>query len=724
MSVTVTWNGTNYSYPETGDEDWGDQASLAMRAAATSALQKTGGSFTLSAEVDFGSSYGLKSLYYKSRATSGATAGQIRLGNNETIEWLNAASSADLTLKASTANWLQFQSIDLVDLSTTQNISNKNITSSTANISVTAGTMSGINITSGTANLAITGGTIDNVTITSSTALTLKSGTAVNTFPIATSNLATLALTETLTNKTITGATAVNLKSGAAVLTLPVVTDTLASLAGTETLTNKTITGATAVNLKSGAAVVTLPTSTSTLATLALAENLTNKNIGSSTANLAITGGTISGVTLSIGSLTGCVISSSTANISLTGGNVNAYQTNQELITADLPNSSSAYGWNFNETSWSTGGTFVGGQNLTQVGTIQANADVLGTTGLRNGFDGASSYLTNTGTTMKSGTGSLTTYGWIYRASWAGISTDEIILDLRDRSGAASGQNGGFLYLQALNDTLTFYAASGSTLVVQLQETGFTNLAAGWHHLGIVRDAANTLTKLFCDGVKIQEKPILSAMTNSLGHLTLGNRWDNGVIFTGRMDEVVLHIGTAYTDDQIRRIYARSAQRFAHLSQLPGGTTELVITSPTYGAKFPWYGGLYDNGITTAANNTVTVSAEFYVYPNANVEIAGVWTLTTAPTNIDTLATLLMPLNASKTTINNDSLCMFEDNSATKYYYGTATIGMNIAYGVSLYYFTLDTVLYQKATAMADTSAPVTWGNSDSLRVRIRYAYV
>lgn len=81
MAVTVTLNGTNYSIPQTGETDWGDQVTLWAQAVSSHLLQKTGGSFTLTTEVDFGANAGLKSLYLKSRATNPAASGQVRLGN-------------------------------------------------------------------------------------------------------------------------------------------------------------------------------------------------------------------------------------------------------------------------------------------------------------------------------------------------------------------------------------------------------------------------------------------------------------------------------------------------------------------------------------------------------------------------------------------------------------------------------------------------------------------
>ena len=76
-------------------------------ALATGVLSKSGGSFTLTADADFGANYGLKSIYYKSRATA-STVGVVRLGNAEYIGWRNAANSADKLLRVNSSDLLEF----------------------------------------------------------------------------------------------------------------------------------------------------------------------------------------------------------------------------------------------------------------------------------------------------------------------------------------------------------------------------------------------------------------------------------------------------------------------------------------------------------------------------------------------------------------------------------------------------------------------------------------
>lgn len=113
MSTNVTLNGSTYAIPAVGDSNWGTVLSNYFIAISTSTLQKTGGTFTLTADVDFGATYGLKSTYFKSRATNPASAGSVRLGNAELIKWRNAANAADLGLTVSAGDLLQFNGSSL-----------------------------------------------------------------------------------------------------------------------------------------------------------------------------------------------------------------------------------------------------------------------------------------------------------------------------------------------------------------------------------------------------------------------------------------------------------------------------------------------------------------------------------------------------------------------------------------------------------------------------------
>lgn len=98
MSVVLTINGTTYDYPTTGDEEWGPEATDWAVAVTTGMLQKAGGLFQLLAEVDFGTAFGIKSIYFKSRTVNPASTGALRLAQTDGLYWRNAANSGNLGL--------------------------------------------------------------------------------------------------------------------------------------------------------------------------------------------------------------------------------------------------------------------------------------------------------------------------------------------------------------------------------------------------------------------------------------------------------------------------------------------------------------------------------------------------------------------------------------------------------------------------------------------------
>ena len=98
MATTVSFNGTNYSVPAVGDRLWGQNVTNFLIALGQNALSKAGGSFTLTADANFGANYGLVAKYFKSVSSNIATAGVVRFANNEGIGWRNAANGADLAI--------------------------------------------------------------------------------------------------------------------------------------------------------------------------------------------------------------------------------------------------------------------------------------------------------------------------------------------------------------------------------------------------------------------------------------------------------------------------------------------------------------------------------------------------------------------------------------------------------------------------------------------------
>lgn len=114
MSQNFVINGVTYPYPDVGESEWSQPLIDWSNAVTNGMLQKSGGAFTLTAEVDFGGSFGIKSLYYKSRTSNPASAGQIRLARADVISWRNEANGADLPLGVDSSNRITFNSVLLL----------------------------------------------------------------------------------------------------------------------------------------------------------------------------------------------------------------------------------------------------------------------------------------------------------------------------------------------------------------------------------------------------------------------------------------------------------------------------------------------------------------------------------------------------------------------------------------------------------------------------------
>lgn len=111
MSTAVTYVGTQYNVPayqDTGYAQGSGNLSSYLIALATGSLTLSGGTFTLTADADFGANFGLKSIYYKSRNATPATTGVIRLGSAELICWRDNGDTADLELTTNASDQLTF----------------------------------------------------------------------------------------------------------------------------------------------------------------------------------------------------------------------------------------------------------------------------------------------------------------------------------------------------------------------------------------------------------------------------------------------------------------------------------------------------------------------------------------------------------------------------------------------------------------------------------------
>lgn len=108
MSQSILLNGTTYVIPDVSDGDWGENLTNFFVAIPQGVLQKTGGSFTLTANVNFGATYGLLSAYFSTRSSNPAGAGLIRLAVADSVAWRNNANNGNLLLAVNGSDQLTF----------------------------------------------------------------------------------------------------------------------------------------------------------------------------------------------------------------------------------------------------------------------------------------------------------------------------------------------------------------------------------------------------------------------------------------------------------------------------------------------------------------------------------------------------------------------------------------------------------------------------------------
>lgn len=101
--ITIVINGQNYDYPQVGDTEWGDAATTAMQALATTTLQPVKdlndptavNNFTLYNDINFGNTNGLRVLFVESNSNNPALNGVFRLCNGELVAWKNGNNDGD-----------------------------------------------------------------------------------------------------------------------------------------------------------------------------------------------------------------------------------------------------------------------------------------------------------------------------------------------------------------------------------------------------------------------------------------------------------------------------------------------------------------------------------------------------------------------------------------------------------------------------------------------------
>src|SRR6185436_15016756 len=114
MAQTTTLNGVSYSIPDPGDTGWGQGLTNFLVAIAPGVLQKTGGVFTLTSDVNFGPTFGVKSAYFSTRTANPASTGLVRAANGDTIAFRNFNNNGNLLLSTDASDNFTFNGTKVI----------------------------------------------------------------------------------------------------------------------------------------------------------------------------------------------------------------------------------------------------------------------------------------------------------------------------------------------------------------------------------------------------------------------------------------------------------------------------------------------------------------------------------------------------------------------------------------------------------------------------------
>ncbi len=293
-------------------------------------------------------------------------------------------------------------------------------------------------------------------------------------------------------------------------------------------------------------------------------------------------------------------------------GNI-VIDSDNQLTTADFPNSTTLYGWNMDATTADAadavygaggGGTKIGAKDLTvKDAALASGADVLGNA--KYCSFGGTAYLLSTDAAFAF-TDDFSIGGWFYSTDWSPAISNRLI-------SRRSGNNGWTFYLET-DGTLQFttFGGSGSTSIAEV-DVNYLSTSA-WHHFVAVRTSGSNC-KLYVDGALVGINSDASDTIVAGGNLEFGSEDGGGLKFTGRLDEAFVHSGTVLTADQVKQIYARSAKKFAVKDQNSNifiGNEDNPALAPI-GSIIPFYD----------YNGALTFNSAYWAYCDGNTATVG-----------------------------------------------------------------------------------------------------
>ena len=98
MAQSIVFNNATYIIPDVGESSWGQNLTNYFVAIPQGCYQLSGGTAPLTADLSFGTNFGLFAKYLTSVTATPATAGVVRLAKTDAVEWRNTVGNANLAL--------------------------------------------------------------------------------------------------------------------------------------------------------------------------------------------------------------------------------------------------------------------------------------------------------------------------------------------------------------------------------------------------------------------------------------------------------------------------------------------------------------------------------------------------------------------------------------------------------------------------------------------------
>ncbi len=108
MAQSIVFNNATYIIPDLGESSWGQNLTNYFVAIPSGCYQLSGGTAPLTADLSFGSNFGIFAKYLTSVTSTPATAGVVRLAKTDAMEWRNNANGGNLALAIDSSDNLTF----------------------------------------------------------------------------------------------------------------------------------------------------------------------------------------------------------------------------------------------------------------------------------------------------------------------------------------------------------------------------------------------------------------------------------------------------------------------------------------------------------------------------------------------------------------------------------------------------------------------------------------